>query len=67
MLTLSLNFTTGRLISLNKALILDTKVLDLVVALLELDLHLMALIFGSLIFTNEDVLVNLNLFLTLFH
>ena len=67
MLTLGLNFTTGRLISLNKALILDTKVLDLVVALLELDLHLMALIFGSLIFTNEDVLVNLNLFLTLFH
>ena len=67
MLTLGLNFTTGRLISLNKALILDTKVLDLVVALLELDLHLMALILGSLIFTNEDVLVNLNLFLTLFH
>ena len=67
MLTLGFNFTTGRLISLNKAFILDTKVLDLVVALLELDLHLMALIFGSLIFTNEDVLVNLNLFLTLFH
>ena len=67
MLALGLNFTTGRLISLNKALILDTKVLDLVVALLELDLHLMALIFGSLIFTNEDVLVNLDLFLTLFH
>ena len=67
MLTLSFNFTTRRLISLNKALILDTKVLDLVVALLELDLHLMALILGSLIFTNEDVLVNLNLFLTLFH
>ena len=67
MLALGLNFTTGRLISLNKALILDTKVLDLVVALLELDLHLMALILGSLIFTNENVLVNLNLFLTLFH
>ena len=67
MLALGLNFTTGRLISLNKALILDTKVLDLVVALLELDLHLMALILGSLIFTNEDVLVNLDLFLTLFH
>ena len=67
MLALGLNFTTGRLISLNKALILDTKVLDLVVALLELDLHLMALILGSLIFTNENVLVNLDLFLTLFH
>ena len=67
MLTLGFNFTTGRLISLNKALILDTKVLDLVVALLELDLHLMALILGSLIFTNENVLVNLDLFLTLFH
>ena len=67
MLALGLDFTTGRLIPLNKALILDAKVLDLVVTLLELDLYLMALIFGSFIFTNEDVLVNLNLFLTLFH
>ena len=67
MLALGLDFTTGRLIPLNKALILNAKVLDLVVALLELDLYLMALILGSLIFTDKDVLVNLDLLLALFH
>ena len=67
MLTLSLNFTARRLISLNKALVLDTQVLDLVVTLLELDLHLMALILSSLVFTKEDIFMNLDLLFTLFH
>ena len=67
MLTLSLNFTTGRLIPLDKALILDAEVLDLVVTLLELDLHLMALILSSLLLADKDVLVNLDFLLTLLH
>ena len=66
-LTLSLYFSRTRLIALNEALVLNTKVLHLVVALLELNLDLMALLLSSLEFTDQDVLVDLDLLLTLLH
>ncbi len=65
--TLSLDFTTAALISLDETLVLDSEVLDLVVALLQLNLDLMALLLSCLQLTDQDVLVHLDFFLTLLH
>ena len=48
MLALGLNFSTTGLVALDETLILDPKVLHLVVALLQLNLHLVALLFCCL-------------------
>ena len=66
-LTLSFNFTATGLIALDEALVFDAQVLDLIVSLLELNFHLVALLFCSFQLTDQDVFMNLDFFLTLFH
>ena len=52
MLTLGLDFTTAGLIALNKALVLNTQVLNFIVTLLKLNFNLMAFFFCSLQLAN---------------
>ena len=66
-LTLGLDFATAGLVTLDEALVLDAKVLDLVVALLELNLDLVALLLSSLQLTDKDVLVHLDFLFALLH
>lgn len=67
MLTRGLNFTTARLMLLYESLVLDAEVLDFVVTLLQLNLDLVALFLSSLQLADQDVFVDLDLLLTLFH
>ena len=67
MLTYSLNFTGRGLRFLDKTLILNSQVLDLVLSELELNSYFVALLLSGLELTDEDVLVNLDLFFSLLH
>ena len=67
MLTHSLNFTGRGLRFLDKTLILNSQVLDLVLSELELNSYFVALLLSGLELTDEDVLVNLDLFFSLLH
>ena len=66
-LTNSLNFTGRRLRFLDKTLILNSQVLDLVLSELELNSDFVALLLSGLELTDEDVLVDLDLLLSLLH
>lgn len=66
-LTSSLDFSRGGLVAGNEALIFDTEVLHLGVSGLKLNGDLVTLFFGSLLLGHEDVFVNLDFLLTLFH
>ena len=67
MLAHSLNFTGRGLRFLDKTLILNSQVLDLVLSELKLNSYFVALLLSSLELTNEDVLVNLDLLFSLLH
>jgi len=52
---------------LNKSFVLDLKVLHLVLSLLEFNCNLMSLFFSCFLLTHKNILVNSDLFLSLFH
>jgi hypothetical protein len=60
-------FAGGALVALAKALVFNSKVLDETLLHGQLNRYLMAFSISSLHFWNEDILVNLNFLLTLFH
>jgi hypothetical protein len=66
-LTYSLNFTRRGLRFLDKTLILNSQVLDLVLSELELNSDFVALLLSGFELTDEDVLVDLDLLLSLLH
>ena len=67
MLALCLNFAAAGLVPLDQTLVLDPQVLYLVVTLLQLDLDLVAFLFSSLELTDQNIFMDLDFLLTLFH
>ena len=67
MLALRLNFAAARLVALDETLVFDPQVLHLVVALLKLNLNLVAFLFCRLQLTDQDVFMHLDLLFTLLH
>lgn len=67
MLTHALDFTRAGLGLLDKTFILYSKIFDLVLAKLELNGHFVALLFSCFELGDQDVLVHLDLFFSLFH
>ena len=66
-LTGGIHFSSAGGVLLDKAFVFDTQVLDTTLAVLELNSHLMALFFSCFEFREQNVLVNLDFLLALFH
>lgn len=66
-LSVSFDISRAGLITLDKTFVLNPEILDLLGSQLQFDSNLVALLFSSLLFTFEDVLMDLDLLFTFVH